>query len=89
MRSRENTARELSHKVTNSLESSESDTQDQETAQPAGWLKVGAVAAGSALAGGLLAAWWYRRTLHKLRLAEEDPQNPDFGIPSENIAEDD
>jgi hypothetical protein len=89
MQRRETTAGEPSHKMTNSLESSESNAQDQETAQPAGWLKVGAVAAGSALAGGLLAAWWYRRTLNKLRLAEENPQNPDFGIPSENIAEDD
>jgi hypothetical protein len=75
--------------MANSLESSESPAQDAEAAHAAGWLKVGVVAAGSALAGGLLAAWWYRRTLNKLRLAEENPQNPDFGIPTENTTEED
>jgi len=45
---------------------------------------VGAVAAGSALAGGLLAAWWYRKTLSKLRQAEEDAKNPHFGIPADD-----
>jgi hypothetical protein len=76
-------------KMTNSLESSEPSAHDTEPAQSAGWLKVGVVAAGSALAGGLLAAWWYRRTLNKLRLAEENPQNPEFGIPPEIIEEED
>lgn len=48
--------------------------------KPSGWFKVGTVAAASALAGGLLAAWWYSKTLKKLRQAEEDSQNPHFGI---------
>jgi hypothetical protein len=42
---------------------------------------VGIVAVGSLLAGGLIAAWWYRNTLLKLRKAEVEPQNPHFGIP--------
>jgi hypothetical protein len=70
--------------MTTPLESSGSQEPDPATAERAGWLKVGAVAAGSALAGGLLAAWWYRKTLQKLRQAEEDGQNPHFGIQNED-----
>ena len=44
-----------------------------------GWLKVGIVAAASALAGGLAAAWWYRKTLKTLRQTEEIAINPHFG----------
>jgi len=44
-------------------------------------VRVGIVAVGSLLAGGLIAAWWYRKTLLKLRKAEEEAQNPHFGIP--------
>jgi hypothetical protein len=44
-----------------------------------GWLKVGVVAAASALAGGLAAAWWYRKTLKTLRQTEEIAINPHFG----------
>jgi hypothetical protein len=66
--------------MASSLESSGSQISETESGEPAGWLKVGAVAAASALAGGLLAAWWYRKTLTKLRQAEENAQNPHFGI---------
>jgi hypothetical protein len=37
---------------------------------PAGWLKVGAIAAASAVLGGMAAAWFYRKTLSQLREAE-------------------
>jgi membrane associated rhomboid family serine protease len=47
------------------------------------WIRVGAIAAASALAGGLAAAWFYRNTLNKLRQAESNPDNSDFGIPKE------
>jgi hypothetical protein len=73
--------------MTNHLDSSGSPQTEAESPEPAGWFKVGAVAAGSALAGGLLAAWWYRKTLKKLRDAEEDNQNPHFGIPDDDPAE--
>ena len=46
-----------------------------------GWLKVGAVAAASALAGGLAAAWYYRKTLKTLQEAESSAINPEFRIP--------
>jgi hypothetical protein len=70
------------------LESSNYSASESEPGEPAGWLKVGAVAAGSALVGGLLAAWWYRKTLSKLRQAEEDGENPHFGISADDLAED-
>lgn len=39
---------------------------------PNSWLKVGAIAAASAMLGGLAAAWFYRRTLTQLREAENE-----------------
>jgi anti-sigma factor RsiW len=45
------------------------------------WLKLGALAAASALAGGLAAAWWHRKTLAKLRESPENDANPNFRIP--------
>jgi hypothetical protein len=44
------------------------------------WLKVVVVAAASALAGGLAAAWFYRTTLKTLQQAGATPENSDFGI---------
>jgi hypothetical protein len=52
------------------------------------WIKVGAVAAASVLAGGLAAAWFYRNTLNKLRQAESNPENSDFGIQKEVVDSD-
>jgi hypothetical protein len=37
---------------------------------------MGAVAVASALAGGLAAAWFYRRTLAQLRQAESNGHDP-------------
>ncbi len=37
-----------------------------------GWLKMGTVAAASAVLGGLAAAWFYRKTLSRLREAENE-----------------
>ena len=45
------------------------------------WLKVSVIAAASALAGGMAAAWYYRKTLISLREAESNAGNPEFGIP--------
>ncbi|HEY3705999.1 MAG TPA: hypothetical protein VGL22_13120 [Terracidiphilus sp.] len=52
------------------------------------WIKVGAVAAASALAGGLAAAWFYRQTLVRLQNAENSVQNTDFGISLSDSEED-
>ena len=40
--------------------------------QPAGWLRVGTIAAASAVLGGLAAAWFYRKTLSRLREASNE-----------------
>jgi hypothetical protein len=45
------------------------------------WLNVGAVAAVSALAGGLAAAWYYRKTLRTLQEAEACGGNPEIPVP--------
>ncbi|WP_109489026.1 hypothetical protein [Occallatibacter savannae] len=39
---------------------------------PQGWLRVGAIAAASAVVGGLAAAWFYRKTLSRLQDAGND-----------------
>lgn len=44
-----------------------------------GWIKVGAVAAASVLAGGLAATWYYRKTLARLRHAEHAPEDSNSG----------
>jgi hypothetical protein len=52
------------------------------------WLKVSAFAVGSALAGGLAAAWFFQKTLTTLREAEINPADPDLGIPAAHVDED-
>ena len=54
---------------------------DGNSGRPGSWLQVGAIAAASAVLGGLAAAWFYRHTLSKLREAEHD-------IPESRIIED-
>jgi hypothetical protein len=63
----------------NSLKSSTSDQEDpaqsaiapisEPGGAPKGWLRVGTIAAASAVLGGLAAAWFYRKTLSQLREA--------------------
>jgi hypothetical protein len=48
-----------------------------------GLLKLGAVAAASALVGGIAAAWWYRKTILKLHETGENGNNSHFGIASD------
>jgi hypothetical protein len=55
------------------VDSDQLPTSEEPQNRPENWVKVGAVAALSAIAGGLAAAWWYRRTLTKLRDADNDP----------------
>jgi hypothetical protein len=68
------------------LESRTSSSSKSAVVQPANWLRIGAVAATSAVAAGLAAVLWHRKTLKKLRLAEENAQNPQFGIPEDHPA---
>jgi len=74
--------------MTTSLESSTSSTEKSAPAPPPRWIRIGLVAGASAVLGGMAAAWWYRKTLIRLRQAEETGQNPQFGITDEDSAED-
>jgi hypothetical protein len=73
---------------TNLLESAGSTESSATDASRPAWIKVGVIAAASALAGGLAAAWFYRNTLNKLRQAESDPGNSDFRIQKEAVDSD-
>jgi hypothetical protein len=64
-------------------ESEASTEQKTTSATPTGWLKIAVLTAGSALVGGMAAAWWYRKTLAKLRETGENDKNPHFGIPGD------
>jgi hypothetical protein len=43
-----------------------------------GWIRVGAVAAASAVLGGLAAAWFYRKTLTQLQAVDLDAEDTKF-----------
>ncbi|HTB98989.1 MAG TPA: hypothetical protein VK716_18415 [Terracidiphilus sp.] len=58
------------------MESEGSQTKAGTEPRPSGWFKVGLVAAASALAGGLAAAWYYRKTLDRLHQAEANVPEP-------------
>ena len=53
-----------------------------------GWLRVGAIAAASALLGGLAAAWFYRKTLTRLQEAENEIPDPESKIIEDGMGED-
>jgi hypothetical protein len=75
--------------MANSLESESLTKSHRANGRPTDWLKVAAVAAATALAGGLAAAWWYRSVVKKLHEADEIHTNPHFGIPGDDPADED
>jgi len=80
--------REMSPKETeNSLQSNSLPAPQNAVAGGDGWLKLGAVAAVSVLAGGLAGALWYRNTLRKLHQAAESAPNTESGISGDDSAE--
>jgi hypothetical protein len=52
-----------------------------------GWLKLAVLTAASAVAGGLATAWFYRKTLARLRETGENPPNPHFGMTGEDAVD--
>jgi hypothetical protein len=66
--------------VKNSLESAISPALKSKANLSPEWLKVGLIAAASAMVGGVAAAWWYRTTLKKLHQAEEISIDPQYAI---------
>jgi hypothetical protein len=69
----------MSDPETSPVESANSMISSDSEPPLSAWIKVGAVAAASALAGGLAAAWFYRKTLNRFRQAESDSEDSDFG----------
>jgi hypothetical protein len=65
---------------TKPLVSEESTNAEKAGTRLPGWMKVGAVAAASALAGGLAAAWFYRKAVTRLQNAESAANNSNFRI---------
>ena len=71
---------------TSNLESASSVQAEGSVTRNSEWLRMAAVAAASAVLGGLAAAWFYRKTLTRLREADtnavpEEPESPseEFG----------
>ena len=61
--------------MANEAKSSVSEPQEIAGAQDrqgASWLRIGAIAAASAVVGGLAAAWFYRKTLSRFQAAEDE-----------------
>lgn len=68
--------------------SAATDAARQGTDPNSSWLKVGAIAAASALLGGLAAAWFYRKTLTQLREAENEIPDSEYRIIEDESGED-
>lgn len=75
--------------MTTDLESEGSGTKPVVEPRSLRWLKVGVVAAGSAIAGGLAAAWYYRNTLTRLRQAENQSPDSNSNTTSSEISDND
>jgi len=60
------------------LDSSMSAAKQPHISGASAWLKLGMIAGASALAGGIAAAWWYRKTLVKLREGENSTAHSEF-----------
>ncbi|MGA8042171.1 MAG: hypothetical protein WCA37_05155 [Terracidiphilus sp.] len=71
------------------LESKASSQGDGSGQRPADWLKMAALAAASAAAGGLAAAWFYRKTLTRLREAADSSATLEAEHPPEADDSDD
>jgi hypothetical protein len=78
----------MEDKAASHLESARSTESPPSDGRFPAWIKVGAIAAASALAGGLAAAWFYRNTLNKLRQAESGADNSDFWIQKDEVDRD-
>jgi len=71
--------------ASNTLESKVYEVDPEIGAQSRSWFKLGVVAAASVALGGIATAWWYRKTLKKLRETGEIDKNPHFGMRDEKV----
>ena len=83
-----------SHGTTNDLKSSSSGINDpaphpiKQPGKNRGWVRIGAIAAASAVLGGLAGAWFHRKTLSQLREAENEIPDSNSEITEDERAED-
>jgi flagellar basal body-associated protein FliL len=59
-------------------DSMKQEATEKEQERVSSWIKVGAVAALSALAGGVTAAWFYRKTLTRLHTVSLEQEDSNF-----------
>lgn len=71
----------MQDKSQNQAESDALSAKEPETTGLPAWIRIGFIAAASALAGGLAAGWFYRKTLNTLRDAESEAVDSEFQIP--------
>jgi hypothetical protein len=69
--------------MANDAESDISTDREGSGKERSGWLRFALLTAASAVAGGLATAWFYRKTLNKLRETGESAKNTDFGSAEE------
>ena len=74
--------------ITNHADSITSSSEQLGAPRSAGWARVGLIAVTSLFLGGVATAWWYRKTLIRLRQAAEAPANPEFGNSEKTTFED-
>ena len=55
---------------------------------PSRWMEFGLIAMASAVLGGMATAWWYRKTLIRLRQAESTPTDPKIWISEDDLGDD-
>jgi hypothetical protein len=65
--------------IANHSESITSHSEQPQELRSPGWARVGLIAVTSLYLGGVATAWWYRKTLIRLRQAAETSANPQFG----------
>jgi hypothetical protein len=71
----------------NRPESASSVPSNETAARNSEWLRMAAVAAASAALGGLAAAWFYRKTLTRLREADTNAVPEEPAPPGEEFGE--
>ena len=74
--------------ITKHADSTTSPSEQPGAPHSAGWARVGLIAVTSLFLGGVATAWWYRKTLIRLRQAAETTANPQFGNSQKTAFED-
>ena len=74
--------------MTTPVESDVPAIHPEDSATPSGWRNFGLIAVASAVLGGMATAWWYRKTLIRLRQAEGTAPDPKLWISEDDLGDD-